>query len=168
MKRAIGLALAAAVLVSATPAEAAKRRVNEAGSGSLWYGIATDTGITRSVGTPSISLLIKMGSKLFLQTYTNIQSTSPFNLGVGAAVKYNAVGSNSRGMHLVGGFGLGTTGAAETFFFNFLAGAGLHAEVVDGLLLSADTGLIVAVGGGTQVLLGGVAPQLGLSLHVEL
>ena len=167
MKKIIGLVLLAS-LVSTQGFAERNRRVAEVDDGNLWFGVSTDTLLTRGTTTPSASLLIQLGNQFFLQTNFNIQTTTPFNFGVGAIAKFGVSGNNTRGLHLNAGFGLGTTGAAETFFGNIVAGAGLHAQIMQGLMLSADTGLSVGFGGGTNVALGGLSGLLGLSLHVRI
>lgn len=140
---------------------------------SLWFGVSTDVTILAS-SIPSISVGLGIGEKMFIQTYVNMTSTSPLLFGVGAAGKFVLLGDLHRGINVGGGLGLGimpgglTT--ATSFFWRLAGIAGVHFQVMEGVLLTADTGLTVISGmGSTDIQLGGHSGLLGgMSLLVRI
>lgn len=139
---------------------------------SFHLGFSSDMSISNTT-TPTISGVLGLADKLALQLYSGISNTSPFNFAVGSVIKYSVAGDNNKGFHLGGGFGLGLTGATETFFINFIADAGFHFHIIDNVYVAVDGGLTMRVptGGANKVTveLGGNSPWLfGMSLMYRL
>ncbi len=169
--------LAALALLVGSPSFAKEKKAaapatsydSDSGHGSFWLGLTTDTFATGTTA-PGLTGLIGFSDKLGLQMYLAIDGTTPkFGFGVGANIKYNAVGNWNKGFHIGGGFGLGSTVAAATFYANIYGLMGLHWQPTDGILLSADGGLgITIVSGATTMKLGTTSPMLGASILFRL
>ena len=176
MKNVILSLAALAVVISAPSFATAKkvttttttRTVNEdtstPGHGSFWLGVTTDNFATGTTN-PGLSALIGFNDKVALQLYAAIDGTTPkFGFGVGGNVKVNVVGNWNKGFHLGGGFGLGSTVAAATFYAQIYGLLGLHWQPVDGVMVIADGGLGITIVSGATTFRMGTPGVAGLSL----
>lgn len=178
----IVLSLAALAVVFSAPSFAQTKKVTtttttrtvneESSSGpgnGTWLGISSDTSGTGTT-TPPLTALFHFNDKTALQVYLAMDGTKPnFGFGAAANVKFTVVGNGSKGLHLGGGFGLGTTQAAGTFFANILGGVGLHFTVADSVMFVADGGLRVHIqSGATDFGIGAGSTLVGGSILFRL
>lgn len=178
MKKVVFSLAALAMLVGA-PSFAKEKKVvttttttedySSSGPSSTWFGVSSDS--TAAVIGPGLSALFVFNDKLALQTYLALGGTSPFLFGAGGQLKFNVAGTQQKGFHLGGGFGIGSISAAlggTTVVANIYLGVGLHFTVADNVMVIADGSAAVRVGGGTTFTVGTNGTLLGLSLLYRL
>lgn len=172
MKKATLLLLVLVLVTFATEGMAKNRRrsLMSGDSSPFWLGLASATNTVKGAN-PALSFMIPLSEMGGLQGYFNIASSSPFNFGLGAHYKHSVLGDLRKGMHLGAGLGMGTfaSGVSTTDFYlniNFLGG--FHFHIIDRILISADGGLTIATGGGTQVSLGALSALWGISILYRL
>lgn len=143
------------------------------GGGGIWVGVALNNLIaklnaaTTATLPASLSAQFGLGRASAIQTYAALYGVNgTVTFGIGADVKFAVVGDNRKGFHLGGGFGFGTT--AGTFFANFAGNIGPHFTIDNNILISADAGPLLTVGGGTDFALTGRSILLGLSMLMKL
>lgn len=152
----------------AAPKSAPMRSVNEASNTSSYLGVSTDAFATGTVN-PGLSALFNFSDKVGLQVYAAIDGTTPkFGFGVGGNIKVSVIGNSTKGFHIGGGFGLGSTLAAGTFFANIYGLLGLHFPIVDSVMVVADGGVGVTIMSGATTFRMGTPGILGLSLLFRL
>jgi hypothetical protein len=165
------LVVAAALLVSGMALAEGKRgadtRSTDTGGNLMWFGASTNN-LMLNTPTPAISILLRVTPKFDIQSYFILNSVSPnFGIAGGGVAKFTVIGTADKGFHLGAGFGLGEQG--NGFFANFAGLAGVHFEVLNGVLISMDTGMRLRVGGGAEdFAIAGASDLLGLSIHLAL
>ena len=118
------------------------------------FGFATYGGTGAGIGMAhALSFWIDLNQQLSVQPFLGVTSSSPFNFGVGATLRYTIRGNHTEGFHLGGGVNLGTlggtaVGGGSTFFLNIFPVAGFHfslGNALSNLQLSFDGGPVLAI-----------------------
>ncbi len=157
-------------IVSSQASSVSTSSAPSTGASNSRFGLGFTTIIIGDT-TPALSGQLDMSEKDTLQFILGVESSSPFNFGVGSAYKRTVSGGQLSGFHLGGGFNLGTrtVGAKpDAFYLNLSPLAGFHFAIpgVSQLLISADGGPIFQIlDGNFNFVLSQASTILGLSVH---
>ncbi|MBL7715074.1 MAG: hypothetical protein JNL01_06360 [Bdellovibrionales bacterium] len=174
-----------------TTESAATTFKSSSASGPTDIGLGFSTMDSQNSGTGrAVSALFELNDKSAIQVLFAIHGVSPFTFTAGGIYKMNITGNRNTGVHVGGGLSLGTisagnniggainaaisganVGSGTSFGVNILPNAGFHFTVpgMDKILFSFDTGLVLAIIGGSVDF--GITPYSnlgGLSIHYML
>lgn len=135
--------------------------------GLLSYGSSFSLGL---VASPSLSVLLLMTDKVWVDLFGGIEGTSPFtNIGFGVLGKVLLAGKKELGFYVGSGVNLGA--AQNVFFANLLGVAGVvftPGGSLDRLLITFDAGPALQVTPLTNLTVSPYSLLLGLGLHYEI